>query len=399
MPRARRLPSRRACAILTVAAFALGGCGGEKQQAKPPPPVVGIVAVQPTTVPLDIELPGRTAPFLTSDVRPQVSGILLERLFTEGSLVRVGQPLYRIDPRIYRAAVGQAQGNLASARANAVTARLKAQRYTDLEKMNAVARQDADDARAAAGQASATIQQTGSALRQAEVNLGFTTIKAPISGRIGRSLVTPGALVTDGQTTALATIQTLDPIYVDIQQSATQLLALRRALRKGGALPATAPVRLKLDDGSDYGETGTLLFAEVTVDPTTGAVALRARFPNRDNLLLPGLYVRAVVTQARRTGAFLVPAQGVQHDPRGAASVLVVGPGNKIVQRPVVAPSMQGNAFVVTDGLKGGDRVVIEGAGNARPGTVVRPVAASGKPAESAAIAKPPEQGQAAAGR
>lgn len=373
-------------------ALTLAACGGAKDKPKPQPPVVGVVTAQASTVPIDVELPGRTSPTLTSDVRPQVDGLLLKRLFTEGGFVREGQPLYQIDPRVYRAAVGQAQGNLASAQANAVSATLKAQRYTDLEKIHAVARQDADDARAAAGQAKAAIEQTGAALQSSRINLGFTTIRAPISGRIGRSLVTAGGLVTANQTTALATIQALDPIFVDIQQSSAQLLQLRQALASGGAIPAEAPVHLKLEDGTDYPQTGKLEFNEVTVDPSTGSVTLRARFPNAKGLLLPGMFVRAVVTQTQRKGVMLLPGQAIQHDPRGDTTVLVVGADNKVVSRPVTTQGMQGDSYIVTKGLNAGDRVVIEGSGNARPGATVRPVAATGKPEESGIVTPPSKQ-------
>ncbi len=388
----------RTCFGTLVAAAMLAGCAKKQDAPKPPPPVVGVMTVQPSSVPIDIELPGRTAPYQTSDVRPQVTGILLKRLFVEGGHVHAGQPLYRIDPAPYRAALGQAQGNLASAQANAVAARLKAGRYGDLEKLRAVARQDADDARATAGQADAAIKQTRSALDAARINLDYTTVRAPISGTISRSIVTPGALVTASQTNALATIQTLDPIYVDIQQSASELLALRKAMMTGGALPAEAPVKLKLEDGTPYAGTGRLEFAEVTVDQSTGSVLLRARFPNSTGFLLPGMFVRAVVTQTRRNDVFQLPAQAVQHNPRGDATVMVVGAGNKAEQRAVETQAMQGNSWIVTKGLKPGDRVIIEGTGNAKPGTVVRPVAATGSAAESAIVTPPARTSGTASG-
>jgi len=342
---------------------------------------------------MDTELPGRTDAYLTSDVRPQVSGIILKRLFVEGALVKAGQPLYQIDPSLYRAAVGQAQGQLASAQANAVTARLKSGRYSDLEKINAVARQDADDARAAAGQANAAIVQQKAALDSAQINLRYTLVKAPISGRISRSTVTPGALVTAEQTTALATITTLDPIYVDIQQSSTELLALRQAIAAGGAMPDTAAVKLKLEDGSDYGLTGTLEFSEVTVDSSTGAVTLRARFPNPNGLLLPGMYVRAVVSQALRKGAFLLPAGAVVHDAKGGATALIVGADGKIAKRTVQDQGLRQNQWIVTGGIAAGDRVVVEGSGKAKPGQAVKTVAATGAPADAAIIDKSPKGG------
>jgi membrane fusion protein (multidrug efflux system) len=384
-----RLPSL-VRALPAGLAIASAGCGKEAPKPAPPPPVVGVVTARSGTVPVDIVLPGRTSPYLTSQVRPQVSGLLLERLFTEGSLVHAGQPLYRIDPRLYRAAVGQAEGNLASARANAVAQRQRARRYSELEAINAVARQDADDARASAGQAAAAIQQTGAALESARVNLAFTTIRAPITGRIGRSLVTAGALVTASQTDPLTLIQRLDPIFVDIQQSSSQLLALRRALASGGVLPARAPVKLTLEDGSPYPHEGSLLFADVTVNPATGAVALRARFPNPYGLLLPGMFVRAIITQARRPDVISLPPQAVKTDPRGGASVLVVGADGKVEERKVETQGLQGGAWRVTGGLKPGERVVIEGSTNARPGTTVKAVPATGKPEESAIVAPQP---------
>ncbi|MDB5736579.1 MAG: family efflux transporter subunit [Sphingomonas bacterium] len=389
-------PPRRniaAFAPLLGIALALSACGkGDKTPPKQPP-VVGVVTATPSSFALSTQLPGRTAPFLVSDVRPQVNGIVLARLFTEGALVHEGQPLYRIDPSLYRAAVGQAQGQLASAQANAVTARLKAGRYGDLEKINAVARQDADDARAAAGQAEAAITQQRATLDTARINLRYTILRAPISGRIGRSSVTPGALVTASQTNALATIQTLDPIYVDIQQSSTELLALRKALASGGLTPNKAAVKLKLEDGSDYPQTGTLEFAEVSADPTTGAVALRARFPNPQGLLLPGMYVRAIVGQAVRAGVILLPEAAVTHDPRGAASVLVVGADGKAAKRAVTEQGLQNGKWVVTGGIKPGERVIVEGSGKAKPGQAVRAVAASDDPGEAAAIDAPPGAG------
>ena len=383
----RPTASCRPCLALALS-LALAGCGGKKAPPPAPEPTVGVVTAQPASVAMDTELPGRTDAYLTSDVRPQVSGIILKRLFVEGALVHEGQPLYRIDPSLYRAAVGQAQGVLASAQANAVTARLKSSRYSDLEKINAVAKQDADDARAAAGQANASIVQQKAALDTAQINLRYTLVKAPISGRISRSTVTPGALVTAEQTTALATITTLDPIYVDIQQSSTELLALRQAIAAGGAMPDKAAVKLKLEDGSDYGQTGVLEFSEVTVDSSTGAVTLRARFPNPNGLLLPGMYVRAVVSQALRKGAFLLPAGAVVHDAKGGATALVVGADGKIAKRTVQDQGLRQNQWVVTGGINAGDRVVVEGSGKAKPGQTVKVVAATGAPADSAIIDK-----------
>ncbi len=374
--------------------LALAACDGNKAQPPKPRPTVGVVVAEPASIALDTVLPGRTDAYRVSDVRPQVSGIVLKRLFTEGSDVREGQPLYQIDPALYRAAVSQAQGQLASAQANAVAARLKAERFNDLETINAVAKQDAADARAAAGQAEAAIAQQKAALDTARINLRYTLVKAPISGRISRSTVTPGALVTASQTTALATITTLDPIYVDIQQSSTELLALRKAIAAGGALRGEAPVHLKLEDGSDYPLTGALEFSEVTVDASTGAVTLRARFPNPQGLLLPGMYVRAVVSQAVRQGVFQLPEAAVAHDPRGAATVLVVGTDGKVAKRPVQDQGLSRNRWVVTAGLKAGERVIVEGSGKAKLGQPVETVLASGAPADAAVIDPAPVNGK-----
>ncbi len=367
--------------FLTASLLALAACGGKKEDKPKPQPTVGVVVAQPGSAAMTTELPGRTDAYQVSDVRPQVSGIILKRLFTEGAIVHEGQPLYLIDPALYHAAVSQAQGQLASAQATAVAAQLKAQRYTDLEKINAVAKQDAADARAAAGEANAAIVQQRAALQTAQINLHYTRVNAPITGRISRSSVTPGALVTSSQTDALATITQLDPIYVDIQQSSTDLLALRKAIANGGAMPDKAAVKLKLEDGSDYPLTGSLEFSEVQVDTSTGAVTLRARFPNPNGLLLPGMYVRAVVSQAVRQNAFLLPEAAVTHDPKGAATVLVVGADNKIVKKPVQDQGLRDNKWVVTGGINAGDKIVVEGSGKAKPGQQVRAVASSGNPA------------------
>lgn len=339
-------------------------------------PEVGYVVVQPGAVPLVTELAGRTSAYQTSEVRPQVSGLIKQRYFTEGAMVRKGEPLYQIDPSLYRASSDQAAANLASAQANAEATQIKADRYKPLAQEQAVAQQDYTDALAAARQAAATVKQNRAALESAQINLHFTTVPAPISGRIGRSLFTVGALVTASQTDPLAVIQQTDPMYVDIQQSSTDLLALRRSLAQGGVMPTTASVHLKLEDGSDYGYTGTVEFTEVTVDPSTGTVTLRARFPNPQGLLLPGMFVRATFAQAIDTNAFLVPEAGVAHDAKGNATVLVVGPDNKVVQKTITATRTQGAFWVVTSGLNPGDKVITEGTANAKIGAAVKPVAA-----------------------
>jgi membrane fusion protein (multidrug efflux system) len=327
-----------------------------------------------------IELPGRTSAFETSDVRPQVSGVIQARAFTEGSIVHKGETLYQIDPSLYRAAVNQAQANLKSAQATREAAGIKADRYKPLAQMQAVAQQDYTDALAASRQASAGVAQNAAALDTARINLRFTRVPAPITGRIGRSLFTTGALVTTGQTDPLTTIQRLDPIYVDIQQSSSDLLALRQSLAAGGVVPSSALVHLKLENGSDYPAAGKVEFAEEMVDPATGAVTLRARFPNPQGLLLPGMYVRAQFSQATTRNGILVPQAGVARDPQGRATVMVVGSDNKAVSKTVTADQTVGADWLVTAGLNPGDKVIVEGLGKIKIGKPVRPVPAGSKP-------------------
>jgi membrane fusion protein (multidrug efflux system) len=374
-----RQTSRICLAILAIG-VSLAGCG-KKEKPAPPPPEAGYVVVKAEAVPLIVELAGRTEAYETSDVRPQVAGVIKARLFTEGSIVHKGQTLYQIDPSLYRAAVDQAAANLKSAEASRDTAVIKAQRYKPLAAMQAVAQQDYSDAQAAAKQAVAAVAQNRALLDTARINLHYTTVPAPITGRIGRSLYTTGALVTNGQTNALAQIQRLDPIYVDIQQSSTDLLMLRKELKKGGVVPSAATVQLKLEDGSDYGLTGTLEFSEAVVDTTTGAVTLRARFPNPHGLLLPGMFVRAVFSQATNTNGILVPQAAVSRDPQGNATVMLVGADDKPISRNVVVTQTVGTNWLVTSGLKPGDKVITEGLGLIKPGKPIRPVPAGSKPA------------------
>ncbi|WP_241656562.1 efflux RND transporter periplasmic adaptor subunit [Sphingomonas oligophenolica] len=373
---------RRAVAFVAVAsAVALAGCGGGsdakgKGKGDMGPPTVGYVTVAATDAAVVTELSGRTAAFESSDVRPQVNGIIRRRFFTEGGLVKQGQKLYEIDPRPYRAALNQAQANLASAQANAEATRIQAQRYKPLADIEAVSKQDYTNSVAQARQAQASVGQTKAALDSARVTLSFTTVPAPISGRIGRSLFTVGALVSASQTEPLAQIQRLDPMFVDIQQSSADILALRRSLAQGGTVPATAKVRLTLEDGSDYGYTGTLEFSEAIVDPQTGTVTLRARFPNPEGLLLPGMFVRAHLAQSINRRAILVPQQAVSRDPKGNATVIVVGPGNKAIQKTVKADRAQGGYWVVTEGLVPGEKVITQGLSKLQQGQPIKPVAA-----------------------
>ena len=338
------------------------------------PTPVGFVVVQQGSAPIQQELPGRVAAYQVSDVRPQVSGVILKRMFTEGSVVRQGQTLYQIDPSIYAAQQAQAAANLQSARASAVAARTRAQRYAPLAKMEAISKQDYTDAVAQARQADASVAQNSAALRAAQVNMRFTRVPAPITGRISLSNVTEGALVTANQVGPLATITRLDPVYVDIQQSAAALLDLRQALAQGGAVPTSAQVRLKLPDGSIYGFTGTVQFSEVIVDQGTGTVTVRARFPNPQSILLPGMYVTAQFAQAIQTSAILVPQQAVTRDPQGNATLFVVGPGNRAVQRTIVADRTLGTYWVVSQGLAPGEKVITQGTANLKDGAPIKPV-------------------------
>jgi len=368
---------------LGIMALAIGGCA-QKTETKggrggpKGPPEVGYIVIQTSSVPSVTELAARTSAYQMAEVRPQVTGLITKRLFTEGTIVKKGQALYQIDPRLYRASANQAAANLASAAANATATKAKADRYKPLADMQAVAAQDYTDAQGLASQAAASVQQTRAALETARINLKFTTVPAPITGKIGRSLYTEGALVTSSQTDPLTVIQRLDPIFVDIQQASADLLRLRRALAGGGSSAAgRADVRLTLEDGSDYGQVGDVQFSEAMVDATTGTVTLRARFPNPQGLLLPGMFVRARFAQAIDNNAFLVPQQSVSRDAKGNATVFLVGPGNKAIQRNITATRTVGTDWVVTSGLKPGDKIITQGVGKVKPDQQVRPVPAN----------------------
>ena len=386
-----RSPSPFLASALVLAAAVLVACG--KPPARPAAtPEAGFVMVRTQSQALTTQLPGRTSPLAISEVRPQVNGIIQERLFTEGSTVRKGQLLYRIDAAPYRAAVDQAKAQLANVQANLATVKLRAERYADLVKIKAVSQQDYDDAQAVARQAEASVQQAKAALEMAEINLGYTDIKAPIGGRIGVSTITQGALATAGQASPLTTIQTLDPIYVDVTQSSAELLRLERDIRTGAAkadAPLAAKVKLMLEDGSTYPLEGKLQFTDVTVDPSSGAVTIRAVFPNVQGVLLPGMFVRAVVTEAVAPDAILAPQQGVARDPKGGATVLVVNAQNKAELRPIEVGQAVGSSWLVTKGLQPGDRVITEGLQRIQPGMTVRPVAAGSAPSRPAGPARP----------
>lgn len=362
--------------IAVTAALLLAGCGGARQVPAQGPAEVGIVTLRTEPVTMTSELTGRTTATAIAEIRPQVDGIVKARLFQEGAYVRAGEPLYQIDPRLYTAARNQAAAQLASAQASVITANAKVERYRQLGTADAVSKQEIDDAIATARAGQASVRQYAATLDTAKVNLGFTRVYAPISGRIGRSNVTQGALVGAAQTTALATIQQLDPIYVDIQQSSDALLALRESLAKGDVLPASASVQLILGNGRTYAQTGTIEFGEVTVDQNSNMVTLRARFPNPYNILLPGMFVRVKAPQAVVQNGILAPQAGITRDAKGNATALVVGKDNKVEQRTVTVAQAIGDKWLVTGGLKAGDRLIVEGTDKARAGAQVKPVAA-----------------------
>ena len=376
-----RKPSLRApVALIAVALLAAcsshekSGPGGKGRGGTPQ---VGYVVVQPGPVPVQTVLSGRVNAFRTAEVRPQVSGVIQRRLFTEGSLVRQGQPLYQIDPSLYRAAVAQASANLAAAQATAQAARVRAERYRPLAAAQAVAQQDYTDAAATARQASAAVAQNRAALNTAQINLRFSTVPAPITGRIGRSLATEGALATTNQADPLAVISATDTVFVDIQQSSADLLALRRTLANGGALPSGATVRLTLEDGSPYGLTGSIQFSEITVNAATGTVTLRAQFPNPQGQLMPGMFVQATFDQAVEPNVYRVPQPALQRDIGGEAFVFVVGAGNKIERRTVTADRTLATDWVITAGLRPGDKVITQGTDNLKGGMAVKAVPAN----------------------
>ena len=352
----------RAAVAVTVAVV-MTACSAKKGPPPPPPPVaVKVVTLTPQSVSISTDLPGRMVPYRVADIRPQVSGVILKRMFVEGTDVKEGQQLYQIDPALYQAAYD-------SAAATAESARLQAERYKPLAEANAVSKQDYDNAVAAAATNKASAET-------AHINLVYTRLLSPISGRIGRSSVTEGALVTANQATALATVQQLDPIYVDVTQPSAVLLRLKRELAAGQLVQAganQAEVHLILEDGSAYKPVGKMQFAEVQVDQTTGSVTLRALFPNPDKLLLPGMFVREQIEEGSRTDALLVPQVAVTHNQKGDPTALVVNSANKVELRSLVTERAIGDKWLVTDGLKAGDRVIVEGIQFAKPGSDVKP--------------------------
>ena len=364
-----------AIVLLLSGGLALTGCDdNQAQQGGQQMPEVGIVTLKAEPLQITTELPGRTSAYRIAEVRPQVSGIILKRNFTEGSDVEAGVSLYQIDPATYQAAYESAKGDLAKAQAAANIAQLTVKRYQKLLGTQYISQQDYDTAQANAQQANATVIAAKAAVETARINLAYTKVTSPISGRIGKSSVTEGALVQSGQATALATVQQLDPLYVDVTQSSNDYLRLKQELANGTLKQENgkAKVELVTNDGSKYPQTGTLEFSDVTVDQTTGSITLRAVFPNPDNTLLPGMFVRAKLEEGINPNAMLVPQQGVARTPRGDATVMLVGEGDKVEVRPITATQAIGDKWLVTDGLKTGDRVIVTGLQKVRPGAQVK---------------------------
>jgi membrane fusion protein (multidrug efflux system) len=394
--RLKRIPYR--LIGITTAALLAAGCGEKPPAMAPHTPEVGVVTLAPAAVPVVAELTGRTSAFLDAQVRARVDGIVLRREFTEGSVVRAGQRLYKIDPAPYIAQLNNAKASYAKAQANLVSTSAQAERYKVLVASNAVSKQDYDNAVAALGQAEADVAAAKAAIDTAQINLGHTEVTSPVSGQTGISQVTPGAYVQAAQATLMVTVQQLDPMYVDLTQSSLDGLKLRRQIQEGRLAtngPNAAKVTLILEDGRVYSEQGRLQFSDVTVDPTTGSVTVRAVFPNKDRVLLPGMFVRARVEEGVNPNALVVPVQGVTHDQKGTALAMVVDKDNKVAMRPLVTSGTHGQNWVVSSGLNPGDRVIVEGIDKARPGTEVKAVPAHLPEASADATAAAPASGAA----
>lgn len=364
-----------AVVLMLSGSLALTGCDEKPaQQGAGQMPEVGVVTVKAEPLQITTELPGRTSAYRIAEVRPQVSGIILKRNFTEGSDVEAGVSLYQIDPATYQAAYDSAKGDLAKAQAAANIAQMTVNRYKKLLGTKYISQQDYDTAQADAQQANATVIAAKAAVESARINLAYTKVTSPISGRTGTSTVTEGALVQSGQTTALTTVQQLDPIYVDVTQSSNDFLRLKQEMASGSLKQENgkAKVQLVTNDGIQYSQAGTLEFSGVTVDQTTGSITLRAVFPNPDHTLLPGMFVRARLEEGVNPNALLVPQQGVARTPRGDATVMVVGEGDKVEIRNITATQAIGDKWLVTDGLKTGDRVIIAGLQKVKPGAQVK---------------------------
>jgi membrane fusion protein (multidrug efflux system) len=374
----RGLSSRSTCALSAALLFFVSGCDKKSAPAPPPPAQAGFITITPQNVSWTTSLPGRTHAQMTADVRPQVSGLILKRLFTEGDEVMAGQQLYQIDPATYQASYDTARATLAYDQAALTTARIQAQRDKPLAAAQAISQQDYDNAVAGAAEAAANVASARASVEQAEINLNYTKVRSPISGHIGASSVTPGALVTASQTTVLATVTQLDPIYVDVEEPSMMRLQLQQGFVNGELMrdaSGDVPVGLQLEDGSMYSLKGALQFTEVTVDEETGTVLLRATFANPDHFLLPGMYVHAVLSQGVHKNGIVVPQQAVSHNTHGDATVLLVGAGDKAVLQIIQTGAAVDHQWVVTSGLKAGDRVIVDGLNGLDPGAAVTPVA------------------------
>ncbi|PRY04542.1 efflux RND transporter periplasmic adaptor subunit [Paraburkholderia sp. BL25I1N1] len=390
----KRKSFRLVCAA--TAAVLLAACGQQETASTPQVPEVGTITVEPQAVPVVTELPGRTSAFLVAQVRARVDGIVLRREFTEGAQVKAGQRLYKIDPAPYIAALNSAKAALAKAKANLASTTAQANRYKVLVAASAISRQDYDNAVAAQGQAAADVAAGEASVDTAQINLGYTDVVSPVTGQVGMSQVTPGAYIQAGQATLMATVQQLDRVYVDLMQSSLAGLRLRREIQEDRLKTDdadSARVSLVLEDGSTYPEQGTLQFTDVTVDQGTGSVTIRAVFPNRNHVLLPGMFVRARIQEGVNGRALLVPQVGVTHDPKGQPAALVVDKDNKAQLRVLQTATTYGQYWVVESGLNPGDRVIVQGAGKVQPGAPVKAVAAQLPPAPAATEASPEANG------
>jgi membrane fusion protein (multidrug efflux system) len=384
-----RLTSMQAVPLWAAVLVTTGGCSGEAHTTLPSPPLVSFVTVKHIPVPVTTELPGRTSPYLVAQVRARVDGIVQQRLFAEGADVEANEVLYRIDPAPYQAALESAQAQLARARANVESTTAQAERDAVLVAANAVSRQTYLNAVAAQRQASADVAAGIAGVKAAAIELGYTTVLAPISGRIGSALVTQGAYVQGGAATLMAVIQQIDPIYVDLNETSVEGLQLRQQVASGAIKlvgPDRAVLRLELEDGSAYRHAGLLQFSDITVDTGTGSVTVRALFPNPDHILLPGMFVRARIEQGSDQRAMLIDQQGVTHDRQGRATVLILDAHNQVVLRPVIATRVLRDKWVVQSGLDEGERVIVSGLQQVQPGAVVRAQPADARSEPAAAV-------------
>lgn len=384
-------PPRIAGLAMLISALALSGCGDKGAVAAPPAaaPSVTVVTLKAEEVTVTRELPGRANASLIAEVRPQVSGIVKQRLFTEGGLVKAGAPLYQLDDATYRTDHASAKASLARAQATLKSAQLNARRSSELVQIDAISKQEHENSSAALAQAEADVEVARAALDRTKVVLGYATITAPISGRIGKSTVTQGALVTANQAAPLASVQRLDPIYVDLNQSSSELLQLRKDVQSGAlSKSGDMPVAIALEDGTRYQHDGKLAFADVTVDPSTGTFAVRVAVPNPDGVLLPGMYLRALMGSGVRKDAILVPQQGIARDPKGNTTAMLVGKDGKVVVRQVKVSSTIGDKWMVESGLAAGDRVIVEGLQMVRPGVLVSAAEKAAPAVKSSVAAK-----------